>query len=135
MESTKPLPIKTSDTAAFWDACRRHELRFQKCRECGFVRWPPAFLCPHCYNQGADWILSSGRGTVYSFVIYRETYHPSFYGDIPYIVALVELEEGPRFLSNIVDCSLEEVRCDMPVAIKWEDVTEEVSLPKFRPAG
>ena len=133
MEYAKPLPIRTPDTAAFWDACRQHELRFQKCRQCGFVRWPPSFLCPRCYFREAEWIISSGRGTVYSYVVYRETYHPSFFGDLPYVVALIELEEGPRFLSNIVGVSPEEVRCDMPVVLAWDDVTGEVSLPKFRP--
>jgi uncharacterized OB-fold protein len=97
------------------------------------VRWPPSFLCPKCHAKEAEWILSSGRGKIFSYVVYWDTYHPAFKADVPYIVALIDLEEGPRFLSNIVECHHEEIRCDMPVMLIWEDVTEEVSLPKFRP--
>ena len=134
MSYDKPLPVKNPDTAFFWDGCREHELRFEKCGQCSHVRWPPAMLCPRCHSRQTDRIISGGRGSVFSYVIYRETPHPAFQGDLPYVVALVELEEGPRLLTNIVGCPPEEVRCDMPVVVAWEDVTQEVSLPKFRPS-
>lgn len=134
MTYDKPLPGDNPDTKAFWDGCRQHLLLFQKCGSCGHVRWPPALLCPHCHGREADTIASSGRGTVFSYVIYRETPHPAFQADLPYVVALVELDEGPRLITNIVGCPCEDVACDMPVAVVWDDVTETVSLPKFRPA-
>jgi uncharacterized OB-fold protein len=95
---------------------------------------PWSFLCPECLSRNAGWIRASGRGTVYSYVVYHVAYDPAFAHDLPYIVALVTLEEGPRFLTNIVDCSPASVVCDMPVEIVWDDVTETLILPRFRPA-
>jgi len=135
MAYEKPLPRPNSDTAPFWEACRRHELRFQKCSSCGHVRWPASILCPMCYSQEAEWILSSGKGTVYTFVVYHHAYHPAFKPELPYVTAVVALEEGPRFLTNIMGCPPEAVHCDMPVEVAWEDLEEGFSLPKFRPAS
>jgi uncharacterized OB-fold protein len=134
MEYMKPLPKLNADTKPFWDGCRNHELRFQKCAECGHIRWPPSILCPLCYSKEVEWIRASGKGTVFSFVVYHKAYHSAFDADLPYVVAIVELEEGPHFLTNIVGCDPGMVRCDMPVDVSWEDITEEFSLPKFRPA-
>ena len=134
MEYPKPLPKVNADTKPFWDGCRNHELRFQKCTECGHVRWPPSIICPLCYSNKTEWICASGRGKVFSFVVYHRAYHPAFEADLPYIVAIVELEEGPHFLTNIVGCDPSAVSCEMPVDVSWEDITEEFSLPKFRPS-
>ncbi|MBU2551861.1 MAG: Zn-ribbon domain-containing OB-fold protein [Proteobacteria bacterium] len=135
MAYEKPLPRPTSDTAPFWEACRRHELRFQKCLSCGHVRWPASILCPMCYSRETEWILSGGRGRVYTFVVYHHAFHPGFKADLPYVTAVVALEEGPRFLTNIVGCPPEAVRCEMPVEVAWEDLEEGFSLPKFRPVS
>jgi uncharacterized OB-fold protein len=134
MEYLKPLPKLNADTKPFWDGCSDHELRFQKCTECGHVRWPPSIICPLCYSNQTKWIRASGKGKVFSFVVYHKAYHPAFEADLPYVVAIVELEEGPHFLTNIVGCDPGAVSCEMPVDVVWEDVTEEFSLPKFRPA-
>ena len=134
MEYQKPLPKVNADTNPFWDACRNHELRFQKCTECGHVRWPPSIICPLCYSNKTEWIRASGKGKVFSFVVYHKAYHPAFEADLPYVVAMVELQEGPHFLTNIVGCDPGAVSCEMPVDVSWEDITEEFSLPKFRPA-
>jgi len=131
MEYLKPLPKLNADTMPFWDGCRNHELRFQKCTECGHVRWPPSIICPLCYSNRTEWIRASGKGKVFSFVVYHKAYHPAFEADLPYVVAIVELEEGPHFLTNIVGCDPGAVSCEMPVNVIWEDVTEEFSLPKF----
>jgi Predicted nucleic-acid-binding protein containing a Zn-ribbon len=88
-----------------------------------------------CYSYDTEWIVASGRGKVYTFAVYHQVYHESFRNDIPYVTAVIELEEGPHILSNIVGCSIDQVRCDMPVEVVWEDVTEEFSLPKFRPVS
>lgn len=132
MDNVKPLPLINGDNEQFWKGCARHELRFQKCRRCGFVRWPASFLCPECHCTDTEMILASGRGRIYSFVVYHMAYHQGFTGDLPYVVALVELEEGPRFLSDIVGCEPGDVACDMPVEVVWDDIGEW-SLPKFRP--
>ena len=132
MDYTKPLPSVNADNENFWKGCSRHELRFQKCRQCGFVRWPASFICPECHSTDAELITASGKGKIYSFVVYHVAYHPGFKDDLPYVVALVELDEGPRFLSNIVGCDPNAVACDIPVEVAWDDITDEWSLPKFR---
>ena len=133
MSDKKPLPQPNADTAPFWDGCREHELRFQKCAECGHIRWPASILCPTCHSQKTLWVTAKGRGKIYSYVIYHRAYHPGFEKDVPYVVALVELDEGPRMLTNIIGCRKEAVQCDMPVEVEWEDMEENISLPKFRP--
>lgn len=131
--SEKPLPQPNADTKPFWDGCREHELRFQKCAECGHIRWPASFLCPACHSQEILWMTAKGQGKIYSYIVYHRAYHPGFEKDVPYVVALVELDEGPRMLTNIIGCGREEVQCDMPVEMGWEDMEENFSLPKFRP--
>jgi uncharacterized OB-fold protein len=81
-----------------------------------------------------EWTLLSGKGKVYSYIIYRQAYHPAFKNEIPYVVAIIQLDEGPRMESNVTGCRPEDVRIDMPVELYFEDVTENVSLPKFRPS-
>ena len=130
----KPLPEINGDNQEFWIGCKEHKLKFQKCKACGHVRWPPSMICPMCYSQEIQWIVARGKGKVYSFVVYHVAYHPGFENEVPYVVADVELEEGPRLLTNIVDCPHNEVKCDMPVEVTWEDITEEFSLPKFKPS-
>ncbi len=129
----RPLPQVNGDNEGFWAGCREHELRFQRCSDCGHIRWPASILCPQCHSRSSEWVTSSGRGKVYTYVIYRVAFHPAFEEALPYVVAVVELEEGPRLLTNIVGCPPEEVHCEMPVEVTWEDVTDEVTLPKFRP--
>jgi uncharacterized OB-fold protein len=132
-EYQKPVPRINGDNKEVWLGCKVHELRFQKCKTCGHVRWPPSFICPICYSREIEGIVSSGKGKVYTFVVYHVAYHPGFESDLPYVVADVELEEGPRLVTNIVGCRPDEVRCEMPVEVTWQDITEEFSLPKFKP--
>ena len=133
MAYEKPLPQVNPDNRPFWDGCKQHALRFQKCVDCGHVRWPPSAICPECHSSETQWIVSTGKGTVYTYAVYHRAYHKAFENDLPYITAIVKLEEGPHLLTNIVGCSPAEVRCDMPIEVTWEDITEEFSLPKFRP--
>ena len=135
MSYNKPLPQLNSDNKPFWDGCREHQLRFQKCRNCQHVRWPPAIICPMCYSHDTEWIVASGKGKIYTFAVYHQPFNKAFENDLPYVTASIELEEGPRLLSNIVGCSPGEVRCDMPVQVVWEDISKEFSLPKFKPAA
>lgn len=133
MSYAKPVPKINADNRPFWEGCRQHELRFQQCRECGQVRWPPSDLCPQCHSTTTDWLISRGIGRVYTFAVYHTAFHPGFKADLPYTVAMVELDEGPRLMTNIVDCLTDRVRCDMRVEVTWEDVDERITLPKFRP--
>ena len=130
----KLLPFVDEDTAPFWEYCKKHELRMQKCTQCGHVRYPPGIVCPKCHSMEAEWTKLSGKGKVYSFSIYHQIYHESFSNDIPYAVAIINLDEGPGFISNITGCKLEDIKIDMPVEVYFEDVTDEFALPKFKPA-
>ncbi|MBN1381173.1 MAG: OB-fold domain-containing protein [Deltaproteobacteria bacterium] len=133
-DDLKPLPVINDDNRDFWNGCRNHELRFQKCEQCGHVRWPASLICPVCFCRAFNWIVSEGRGRIYTFVVYHVAYHPGFQDDLPYVVAVVELTEGPRLLTNIAECPIDEISCDMPVEVTWRDVNKEISLPLFRPA-
>jgi uncharacterized OB-fold protein len=132
-EYNKPFPNINGDSKEFWAGCKEHQLRFQMCKVCGHVRWPASIICPRCYSNETKWIIAVGKGKVYTFAVYHVAYHPGFENDLPYVVADVELEEGPRLLTNIVGCRPDEVKCEMVVEVTWEDITEEFSLPKFKP--
>ena len=131
MAYKKPLPKPNADTQPFWEGCRAHQFRFQKCGSCGQVRWPPSTIC---HSKETTWITSGGKGRIYTFAVYHVAFDPAFEDDLPYVTAVVELSEGPRMLTNIIGCNPADVTCDMPVELTWDDVTEDFSLPKFRPA-
>ena len=135
MAMPKPIPTPDADSRPFWEACRQHKLVFQKCNNCGHVRWPAAIICPQCHSQDCRWIESAGKGSVYTFTVYHQAFDPAFKDELPYVTAVVELAEGPMLLSNIVDCDRADLRCDMPVEVVWDDVSEDCTLPKFRPVG
>ncbi len=132
MAYQKPLPRLNSDSQPFWDACRKHRLQFQRCRDCGSLRWPPAFICPECHSSDSQWVQVSGRGRIVTYAVIHRAYRKEFKDDLPYVTAVIELDEGVRMLSNVVGCDPAQLACDMRVDLVWEDVTEEFSLPKFR---
>ena len=129
----KPLPVPSAESRPFWDAVRQHELKLQRCEACRAFWFPPSNICPECLSDRWAWTPVSGRGTVFSFVVMRRVYHPGFKDDVPYNATLVALEEGPRLMSNVVDCSNDEIQVGMPVEVVFDDVTDGVTLPKFRP--
>ncbi len=131
----KPLPIPSPESRPFWDAARDHRLSIQKCSRCGHCWFPPSTLCLHCGSRDHQWVDSSGQGRVHSFVTYHRLYHKGWEGEVPYVVAIVELEEGPRLYANIVGIAPEDVVCDMEVTVVFDDVTEDFTIPKFRPAA
>jgi uncharacterized OB-fold protein len=135
MAYTKPIPIVIDENRPFWEATKRNELLLQCCRDCGAYRFPPNILCVECSSTACDWKPVSGRGKVYSFVIFHRAYHPGFADELPYAVACIELAEGPRLMSNIVGIPPDQVRCDMPVEVVFEEITDEISLPKFKAAS
>lgn len=130
----KPLPIKTADNAPYWESAQRHALELPRCRQCGKFRYPPGPYCPNCLSSETDWQAISGRGSIYSFIVVHQRYDPSFVDDLPYNVAVVALEEGPRLVTNIVGIANEALEIGMPVEVTYDDVTDEFTLPKFRPA-
>ncbi len=128
----KPLPMPTAEVKPFWDYCKKHELRMQKCTKCSYIRYPVSIICPRCQSMEAEWVKLSGRGKVFSFAIVNYLYNKAFANDIPYAVASIELEEGPRMISNITGTKLEDIKVDMPVEVYFEDINNEFALPKFR---
>jgi len=133
----RPLPQADPDSRPYWEWARKHELRILRCGDCGtFVHFPRP-LCWNCQSFNLSWERVSGRGRVYSYVIVHHPAIPSFADQIPYAIVVVELEEqkGLRVPSNLVDCPLDRIRIDLPVEVVFEDVTEEITLPKFRPAA
>ena len=129
----KPLPRPSEDSAPYWEAAHRGELRMQRCGACGHVRFPPALLCPRCLSEQHEWTPLSGRGKVYSWIVVHQSQHPAFNADAPYNVAIVELEEGPRLHTNLVDCANDQIHIGMPVEVVFERVSDDCSMPKFRP--
>ncbi len=130
----KPLPRPTATSLPFWAAAKRHELQIQRCGSCGAHIFYPREVCPECLSSDLQWIKVSGKGTVYSYTIARAPTHPAFAEEVPYVIAIVELAEGPHLTTNITGCKPDEVRVGMPVVATFDDVTPEMTLVKFCPA-
>lgn len=129
----RPLPRIDEESRGFWEACARHELVLQRCAACRAFRHPPRALCPACLSLEVEWVRASGRGTVYSFTVTHQNHAPGFRQHLPYVLAIVELEEGVRLMTNVVGCDPAAVRIDMPVEVDWDDAHPGLSLPLFRP--
>jgi uncharacterized OB-fold protein len=127
----RPLPsLDDPANAAFWAACHAHRLELQRCRACDALRWPPARACPRCLHAGAEAVVLSGRGTVWSHARYERALHPAFAAAVPYVVLAVELEEGPVMIGALRG-SEDGLRVGAPVRVVFADVTPEVTLPAF----
>jgi uncharacterized OB-fold protein len=130
--SMRLAPSTTADSQFFWDGVKEGRLLIQRCAACGALRHPPRPMCPHCHSLAWDTVESSGRGTVYSFVMPRHPRFPFFEDD--YIVALIELEEGTRLVSNVIDVGPENVQIGMAVVVRFDEFEGGVVLPVFTPA-
>jgi hypothetical protein len=128
------VPIANFDTQPFWDGCARGELLLQRCAACQTYRHPPSPICPHCLSDRHDWVQASGRGTVYTFVVVRETRARGWDKMVPYVLAVIALEEGPRMLSNLVNVAPEAVTIEMPVEVTFVELDGTTKLPLFQPA-
>jgi uncharacterized OB-fold protein len=133
IEIKRPRPVENYDTAFFWQGVREHKLLIQRCASCGNLRHPPGPMCPHCRSLKWDTVESTGRGKVHSFVIIYHPPIPPF--EYPNPVGLVELEEGTRLVSQLVDVTPENIHMDMAVEVVFRDVESGLTLPLFRPAG
>lgn len=131
--AAKPVPVVQPWARPFWDAARQLKLVLQHCDACGRTIHYPRAACPHCGADDLGWLEACGRGTIYSYTVVEANAPSAFAGDVPYVVAVIRLEEGVQMLSNIVDCDPGELRCDMPVEVTFEKLDDEFTLPKFRP--
>ncbi len=132
-EYAKPRPAISSLNRPYWEGLKRRELTLQACGECGKVWYPPAPFCPVCWSRKLTWQKLCGRGKVNAWVVFHRAYFSSFADDVPYNVAEVELQEGPRLLTNLVGVDNAHIEIGLPVEIVFEDVTDELTLAKFRP--
>ena len=129
-----PRPAPDDDARPFWDYAHAGELRIQRCAACGTLRHPPHPMCVHCHSLDVEWAPMSGRGTVYSYVVTHQPVHPALVDRVPFATVVVELEEGPRLTSNLVDVPPAEIAIGMPVAVAFERVDDALTLPLFRRA-
>ena len=127
------IPVPTPETQHYWDGAKAGELRLQRCTDCGHICFPPRPFCPACASRAVEVFAASGRGRLFSYVI---NHLPSPGFTPPFAIAVVELEEGPRLMSNIVDCpqTPEALKIDMPLEVTFETLTDEITLPQFKPA-
>lgn len=131
----KPLPTLDDSNRPFWTAAREGKLALQHCSDCGKPRYPINHVCPHCLSGKFQWKPVSGRGTVYSSIVFHQIYNQAFAGDVPYNVSLIQLEEGPRMLSNVVGIPPSQVKVGDKVQAVFDPVTPEISIPRFQRVG
>ena len=136
-EYSKPLPRPLSPelTRPFWEAAKRHELAMPRCKTCDQLFFYPRSECPRCLSTHLEWMNVSGRGRLHTYTVVYQPANAAFRDDTPYIYAVVQLDEGPRMVSNVVQCAIDAVRIDMPLEAIFEDVTPEWTLVKFKPAS
>ena len=127
-----PLPRVGGHSAEFYKFCMEHELRFQRCKDCSAWRHIPRDMCAKCGSFNFEWARSSGRGTVFSWTVAAQPFVPQFVPLVPYAPAVIELEEGVRMVSWVTDIKPNELALGIPVEVAFDDVTPEVTLPRFR---
>lgn len=129
----KPLPIPTRWSQPFWDASKQHKLVLKKCSKCGFIDHPPYLYCTSCHADEHEWVEASGKATLASYAINVFGVPFPFWADLPYVVVMIDLPEGPRMISNIVECDHDKLENGMELVVVFDDVTDEITLPKWRP--
>jgi hypothetical protein len=141
-EFQHPTPAASQETRAWWEGCGRHELVLQRCRACGVVQHRPRAVCATCLSGELEHFVAAGRGEVHTFTVTHQNGVPPFRDALPYVLAYVALEEGPRLMTNVVDCEPGAVAIGMPVVVDFADVdTRDLgeaggvfAVPRFRPA-
>lgn len=127
------LPTIEPETQPFWDGAAEERLVVQRCTACGRWQFYPRPFCKVCWSEAVEWVEASGRATLYTYSVVRRNDLPPFGDRVPYVAALVDLEEGPRMVSEVVGCPLDEVRIGMPLEVTYRDLTDDLKLPVFRP--
>ena len=130
----KHFPRPTPETEAFWKGCRKQELLLQRCVDCSEFQFYPRIACATCSGDKLEWVKAGGQGKVLTFTIVRRPVSEAYAADVPYVVALIRLDEGPTMMSNIIQCDPETLQIGDPVQVLFENWSEDVSIPQFRPA-
>ena len=133
-QNQRPIPVVQPWTKEFWKATKQGKLLIQQCSDCDAKIFFPKKVCPHCWSDNITWIESAGKGKIYTFTVMMDMVEPKFSADLPYVVAMVDLEDGIRMTTRIVNCKPEEVSIDMDVEVVFDDISSEYALPVFQPA-
>ncbi len=133
-EYRKPLPAMQPWSEPFWEGTREHKLLIQECHACNAKIFYPRKACPSCWSTDLGWAEAAGRGTVFTFTVTIAGVEEKFTGDLPYVLAMIDLDEGIRMMGNIVGCDPAQVKIGMPVEVVFDRATDEITLPKWRPA-
>jgi uncharacterized OB-fold protein len=128
------LPLIEDDTREFWDAAKQGRLLLRHCRACGEVHYYPRNFCPACWSDDVDWVEADGGGTLYTWSTVYQNDLPPFHEQIPYVAAIVELDEGPRMMTKIVDHESRELQIGMRLTARFEPLTDEITIIVFEPA-
>ena len=128
----KHFPRPTPETKAYWEGCRKHQLLLQRCGQCNEYQFYPRVICSHCMSEDLQWEQASGRGRILTFTIVRRAVSEAYEADVPYVVALIQLDEGPTMMSNVVQCNPETLTTGSSVQVIFEDWSKEISIPQFR---
>ena len=131
-EYKKPIPAVTPEMKPFFDAAKRHQLVVQRCTGCGTYRFPAREIYSNCLSRQAEWATVSGEGEVFSYNIMHQVYHPGFAEEVPYAVVVIKLKEGAKMNSNLTGVKPHDITIGMPVKVVFEDISAEVTLPKFK---
>ena len=133
----KPVPVPQGESDYYWEKAKAHELWLRQCDDCGNAYFYPRDISPCCFSKNTSWIQASGKATLFTFAIVHRPPHPGFREIAPYVTAIVELEEGPKFPTNIVidDPTPENLQIDMALEVTFDDITDDATLYKFKPAG
>jgi len=131
----KPLPVPTVVTAPYWEGCRRGELRLQRCTACGALQLPPQRHCRRCLGDALAWQPAAGTGRITSWTVVRHPVSTAFAAHVPYIVAIVALDEGPTMMAGIRDCTPDAMHVGLRVEVLFEERSDAIALPYFRPAN
>ena len=135
MNTELPAPVVNADSAPYWEGARDERLLLQRCGDCGAVRFFPRYLCTECGSDSVDWVEASGKGTVHSFTIVHRAAFPAFQAMTPYVVALIDLDEGPRMMTNIVGDDALSVEIGDAVAVTFEARGPDgAKVPQFKRA-
>ncbi|MBI4334401.1 MAG: Zn-ribbon domain-containing OB-fold protein [Chloroflexi bacterium] len=133
----KPMPSPDDDIAPMYEGLKKHEFRLCHCKKCGAWYWPATDCMKHDsepYLGNMEWAKASGKGKVFTFNVHYRAFHPGFVDELPYVYAMIELDEGPMITSNIIGCDPKEVKVGMPVEVVFQDINDQFTLPMFRPA-
>ena len=128
------LPTADAETQPYWDAAREERLLVRRCAGCGEAHFYPRRFCPLCWSEDVAWEDASGRATLYTWSVVHSNDLPPFGEKVPYVAAVVDLHEGPRMMTNIVDCDAEALTVGMELSVAFEQRTDDVTVPVFRPA-